>query len=105
MDKQKIMMNAGVSIHYSDGLIHKAERLVREKKVYKITDDHFIVDGRTGRHDVLKSGDHFKCECKGFLLRNPPICSHVIAVMMTLSKAKQNVGQSDSAWKGANPKL
>jgi len=68
---------------YSIRVLDKADRLINEGRVIKVSDILFYVIGDHGKYFVrIEEGYKVKCTCPGFKSRG--FCSHSVAVLLTL---------------------
>ncbi|RLE78738.1 MAG: hypothetical protein DRJ51_09030 [Thermoprotei archaeon] len=75
-------MRKRVDRDYSDKVLQKADKLIREGRVMKISEQFFYVIGDHGKYFVDVKGSSIRCNCPGF--KNRGFCSHSVAVLLTM---------------------
>jgi len=89
------------ALRYPHELLQKAERLIREGRVIRISPNLYFAHS-SSRHspptfqqgytvEKLESGI-WVCQCNGFKKRHGSICSHVVAVMILEKQQKDRDG-------------
>jgi len=89
------------SVRYPCELLSKAERLIRQGRVIRISPILYLVRGyhcaptypQGYTIEKLESGV-WVCECDGFKKRRVSICSHIISVMILEKQQKDRDGHA-----------
>ena len=93
--KKRYMWVAGLIVRVGlckplpiDRMIAKAQKLLRSRRVERLSDDLFNVVGDHGTYTVAQSYDgKISCNCPGFL--NKGRCSHVTAVLLLTARTRE----------------
>ena len=92
------------SLKYPEALLEKAERLIREGKVHRVSPLLYIVrepDYAAPAGPLSYTVEKWEsgiwiCNCPGFNRRRIHFCSHVLAVMCLESRGKEAEGRGFS---------
>ena len=77
--------NGVLADDFASAILEKAEWLVRNGRIRRVSEDKWVVRGLRSKHIVKRGATgYLYCDCKGFHISGT--CSHVISILLAESK-------------------